>query len=237
MSNSKRIKEKVHFYVSRLAGAVQYLVWGGWYGYVFGKRVNIIVPIMITIMGNILYDFYIKKHQKKNDKNFNNNADKEILRKYLEKSRYVSEYYKSSFFDRLKALKQNESFEEIIKICDQYLESNNPHPLVKAELWSEIGFSYKMISEYYKAIEMFVKVLKIDNKHLDASEGLAQTYLKLKNYDSAMEWLQKSEEYFKTAINDSKILKASNNRVKQLEDELNKVEILLKYLKSGDKIE
>jgi tetratricopeptide (TPR) repeat protein len=111
---------------------------------------------------------------------------KEILRKYVEKNKYLSGYYKSSFFDELKALKQNNSFDEIIKICDQYLKNNNPHPLVKAELWSEIGFSYKMIGENYKAIEMFVKVLEIDNEHLDASEGLAQTYLKLKDYDSAI---------------------------------------------------
>lgn len=158
---------------------------------------------------------------------------KEILRKYVEKNKYLSGYYKSSFFDKLKALKQNNSFDEIIKICDQYLKDNNPHPLVKAELWSEIGFSYKMIGENYKAIEMFVKVLEIDNEHLDASEGLAQTYLKLKDYDSAIEWLQKSKENFKRAINDSKILETQNNRVKQLTDELNKIEILLESLKSG----
>ena len=35
-----------------------YLLWGGWYGYVFGKRINIIVPMMIIILGNIIYDFY-----------------------------------------------------------------------------------------------------------------------------------------------------------------------------------
>jgi tetratricopeptide (TPR) repeat protein len=162
---------------------------------------------------------------------------KEILRKYVEKNKYLSAYYKSSFFDELKALKQNNSFDEIIKICDQYLKNNNPHPLVKAELWSEIGFSYKMIGENYKAIEMFVKVLEIDNEHLDASEGLAQTYLKLKDYDSTIEWLQKSKENFKIAINDSKILEAPNNRVKQLTDELNKIEILLESLKSGYKPE
>lgn len=158
---------------------------------------------------------------------------KEILRKYVEKNKYLSGYYKSSFFDKLKVLKQNNSFDEIIKICDQYLKNNNPHPLVKAELWNEIGFSYKMIGENYKAIEMFVKVLKIDNEHLDASEGLAQTYLKLKDYDSAIEWLQKSEEYFKRAINDSKILGAPNNKIRQLTDDLNTIEILLESLKSG----
>ena len=34
------------------------LFWGGWYGYVFGKRINIIVPITIIILGNIIYDIY-----------------------------------------------------------------------------------------------------------------------------------------------------------------------------------
>lgn len=34
------------------------LLWGGWYGYVFGKRINIIVPIIIIILGNIIYDIY-----------------------------------------------------------------------------------------------------------------------------------------------------------------------------------
>lgn len=170
---------------------------------------------------------------KSKHKSINKSIKKEILRKYVEKNKYLSGYYKSSFFDKLKALKQNNSFDEIIKICDQYLKNNNPHPLVKAELWSEIGFSYKMIGENYKAIEMFVKVLEIDNEHLDASEGLAQTYLKLKDYDSTIEWLQKSKENFKRAINDSKILETQNNRVKQLTDELNKIEILLESLKSG----
>jgi tetratricopeptide (TPR) repeat protein len=170
---------------------------------------------------------------KSKHKSINKIIKKEILRKYVEKNKYLSGYYKSSFFDKLKALKQNNSFDEIIKICNQYLKNNNPHPLVKAELWNEIGFSYKMIGENYKAIEMFVKVLEIDNEHLDASEGLAQTYLKLKDYDSTIEWLQKSKENFKRAINDSKILETQNNRVKQLTDELNKIEILLENLKSG----
>ena len=35
-----------------------YLLWGGCCGYVFGKRINIIVPIVIIILGNIIYDFY-----------------------------------------------------------------------------------------------------------------------------------------------------------------------------------
>ena len=35
-----------------------YLLWGGWYGYIFGKRINIIVPIVIIILGNIIYGFY-----------------------------------------------------------------------------------------------------------------------------------------------------------------------------------
>ena len=41
-----------------LALIIIYLLWGGWYGYVFGKRINIIVHIIIIILGNIIYDFY-----------------------------------------------------------------------------------------------------------------------------------------------------------------------------------
>lgn len=184
-------------------------------------------PLLFMFDINYFYRRYkLRKEQKE-----------EMLRKCVEKNKYLSGYFKSSFIDKLKALRQNNSFDEIIKICDQYLKNNNPHPLVKAELWNEIGFSYKMIGENYKAIEMFVKVLKIDNEHLDASEGLAQTYLNLKDYDSAIEWLQKSEEYFKRAINDSKILGAPNNRIRQLTDDLNTIEILLESLKSGYKPE
>ena len=42
-----------------------YILWGGWYGYVFGMRINIIVPMMIIILGNIIYDFYKWKRRKK----------------------------------------------------------------------------------------------------------------------------------------------------------------------------
>lgn len=159
---------------------------------------------------------------------------KEILEKHVENSKYLSEYYKSSFFDRLKALRQNESFDEIIKICDQYLNNNNPPPLVKAELWNEIGFSYKLIDDNYKAIEMFTKTIEIDNEHLDACKGLAQTYLKLKDYNSAIEWLQKSKDNFERRVNELRILRIPHNRVKQLTDELKKIEIILDSLKSGE---
>ena len=201
--------------------------------YIRNPKVSQILMYIVTWPLLFMFDinyFYRRCKARKEQK-------KEILKKHVEKSKYLSEYYKSSFFDRLKALKQNKSFDEIIKICDQYLKNNNPHPLVKAELWNEMGFSYKVIGENYKAIEMFVKALEIDNEHLDASEGLAQTYLKLKDYDSAIEWLQKSEENFKRAINDSKILRIRHNRVKQLTDELKKIEILLESLKSGYKPE
>jgi tetratricopeptide (TPR) repeat protein len=201
--------------------------------YIRNPKVSQILMYIVTWPLLFMFDinyFYRRCKARKEQK-------KEILKKHVEKSKYLSEYYKSSFFDRLKALKQNKSFDEIIKICDQYLKNNNPHPLVKAELWNEMGFSYKVIGENYKAIEMFVKALEIDNEHLDASEGLAQTYLKLKDYDSAIEWLQKSEENFKRAINDSRILRIRHNRVKQLTDELKKIEILLESLKSGYKPE
>lgn len=184
-------------------------------------------PLLVMRDVSFFYKRYKAREQQKN----------EILRKDEEKSRYLVEFYNGSFFDRVSALKQTESFDEIIKICDQYLKNNNPHPLVKAELWNEMGFAYKVIGENYKAIEMFVKALEIDNEHLDASEGLAQTYLKLKDYDSAIEWLQKSEENFKRAINELKILRIRHNRVKQLTDELKKIEIVLESLESGYKPE
>jgi len=180
-------------------------------------------PLLFMFDINYYYRRYKARQEQK----------KEILRKCVEKNKYLSGYYRSSFIDKLKALKQNNSFDEIIKVCEQYLEYNNPHPLVKAELWNEMAFSYKMIGNNYKAIDLFKKSLEIDKEHLDASEGLAQTYLKLKDYDSAIEWLQKSVESFSTALNASKILNAPHNRVKQLEDELNKIEILLKMLQEG----
>lgn len=48
-----------------LALIIIYLLWGGWYGYVLGKRINIIVPMMIIILGNMIYDFYKWKRRKK----------------------------------------------------------------------------------------------------------------------------------------------------------------------------
>ena len=159
-------------------------------------------------------------------------TEEEIIKKAAEKSKAVSDYFKSSFFNSIETLKKNGSFGEIIQMSDIYLKNQNPNPLVKAEIWNEMGYAYKIIDDNHKAVEMFKKTLEIDKEHLDASEGLAQTYIKLKDYDSAIKWLQKSAKHFRAAIKVSKIVKA-HKRVSYLESELNTIETILNALKEG----